>query len=381
MVSQTDLTLIHNTLSKAHSILIPIPELHGAKNIGAALALASLLKSQGKRVDVLCINHHLAYLDSLVDISSLTSILQDNVESIITINTQNCPINSLKYDKTDSELTIYLNSPLNSFSSELVSIQPGKQVYDLIITLDTMNWIQIGEYFKSSPHIFLHTSTLALSSFNHNHPYTNMTVSVSEYSSSAYIIGDYIKSFYSDIWTRDILNGLLLSMLLSSSHSIEEDKMIIELRELGAHYDQIQSAINQDISDNHRLLIGRILAHMEWISIDKEGDKKRYAYSKLFPHDFIKTNTRIEDIPFIISIIKTYLPLDIEGIHILVDKGQHMKQGYIDMTTSMSLIVLAELEGEMKEDIVSYTYPSDKDIHLAGKEINSRIQLVMKNSL
>lgn len=380
MISQPDLTLIHNTLSKANSILIPIPELHGVKNLGAALALASLLQSQGKRVEVLCQNSHLSYLDSLLDISSLTSILQDNVESIITINTQNCPINSLKYDKTDSELTIYLNSPLNSFHSELVTIQPGKQVYDLIITLDTMNWVQIGEYFKSSPHIFLHTSTLALSSFDLKHPYTNMAVSVSEYSSSAYIIGDYIKSFYPHIWTQDILNGLLVSMLLSSRNSIEEDKMIIELRELGAHYDQIQAAINKDISDNHRLLIGRVLAHMEWIDIDKEGDKKRYAYSKLFPHDFTKTNTGIEDIPFIISIMKTYLPLDIEGIHILVDKGQHIKQGYIDMTTSTALLLLAELEAEFKEDIISYTYPSDKDIHLAGKEINSRIQVLMENS-
>lgn len=381
MIGQTDLTLIHNTLSKANSILIPIPELHGVKNLGAALALASLLKSQGKRVDVLCMNHHLSYLDSFVDVSVLTSILQDNVESIITINTQNCPINSLKYDKTDSELTIYLNSPLNSFSSELVTVQAGKQVYDLIITLDTMNWVQIGSYFKSSPHIFLHTPTLALSSFIHNHPYTNMTITVPEYSSSAYIIGDYMKSFYSHIWTKDILNGLLLSILLSSRNSIEEDKMILELRELGAHYDEIQSAINQDISDNHRLLIGRVLSHMEWIDINVKGYKRRYAYSKLFPHDFTKTHTSIEDIPFIVSMVKKYLPLDIEGVHIILDKGHHIKQGYIDIQNSIALMLLSELEGEFKGDILSYTYPSDKDIYIAGKEINSRIQLLINNSI
>lgn len=381
MISQTDLTLIHNTLSKADSILIPIPELHGVKNLGAALTLASLLKSQGKRVDVLCMNHHLSYLDSLVDVSALTSILQDNVESIITINTQNCPINSLKYDKTDSELTIYLNSPLNSFSSDLVTVQPGKKVYDLIITLDTMNWVQIGSYFKNSPHIFLHTPTLALSSFVHNHPYTNMSVIIPEYSSSTYIIGDYITSFYSHMWTRDILNGLLLSMLLSSRNSLEEEKKIIELRELGAQYDEIQSAINQDISDNHRLLIGRILAHMEWVAISVKGYKRRYAYSKLFPHDFTKTHTSIEDIPFIMSMIRKYLPMDIEGVHIIVDKGQHIKQGYIDIKTSIALMLLVELEGEFKGDILSYTYPSDKDIYIAGKEINSRIQLLINNSI
>lgn len=368
----SDLTLMHETLQNAQSIVIPIPEIHGIHILGSALALASVLQAEGKQVSIISSYTHIQQVLTMIDTSMINSILQGSVESVISIDTTKYPIESLKYDRTDSELRIYLNSPSEKFQSELVTITPGKYPYDLVVTLDTQNWTQLGRYFTDYPHIFIDTPSLVISAFDIKHPYSEKTIYNSAYNSNAEIIIDYIKTYYPQAWNANICNALLFSLLLSP-RTLAVDKAIIEIRELGGDYNAINDALNSLITDSQRLLIGRILAHLEWIDITVEGEKQRYAYSKLFPHDFSKTHTKPHDIPLIYQTILSYLPADTLGLHILLDNGNSTKQGYLDFSKLDMSEFISDLDGEYDEGVLVYSYASDKDIHTAGKELNTRL--------
>jgi hypothetical protein len=373
-MTEQSLELIHNTLKQANSILIPIPETRGEAILGTALALSSLLRAEGKNVTILSSYINLQNSLNFLDLSSITSVIQGSVESVINIDITQYPIEAIKYDKTDTELRIYINSPSDKFNPEFVSIQPGKYPYDLIITLDTKNWTQLGSNFLNYPHIFLETPSLAISSIDIPHPYSERTIVENKYMSSGEIIFEYLKKYSRhSLNDKNIVNSLLLSLILSNNKNLNLEKTIIKLRELPNDYELIIQALESTISDNHILLIGRILAHLEFIEFEKDGKLTRYAYSKLFMHDFTKTHTTEQDIIKIYRELFRYLPKDIIGLHILVDNSKSSKQGYINIPNFDMSNLQSQLEGEYQEGILVYNYPSDQDIHTAGKELTQKI--------
>lgn len=373
-MTDKDLELIDFTLKNANSILIPIPEIHGEEILGSALAIAAFLKSEGKNVTILSSYVNLQNKLQLLDLSNITSIIQGSVESVISIDTTQYPIESIKYDADEKELRIYINSPSDKFKPDLVSVQPGKYPYDLIITLDTTSWTQLGNHFLNYPHIFLETPSIAISAADITHPYSERTVIKNNYLSSAEIIFEYLKAYSRhSLNDKNIINGLLLSLILSNNKNLSLEKTIIKLRELPNDYDIITRSLESIISDSHRLLIGRILAHLEFIKFKRFSQNMRYAYSKLFTHDFSKTNTTEQDIIIIYRELFKYLPKDIIGLHIVVDNAKSSKQGYLNMPNLDMSNLQTTLEGDYNEGVLEYNYPSDKDIHTAGQELNQKI--------
>jgi hypothetical protein len=379
-MTDKNLELIHNTLKDSNSILIPIPEIHGAEILGSALAIAAFLKSEGKNVTILSSYIHLQNSLPSLDLSAISSVIQSTVESVISIDTSQYPIESIKYDTTDSQLRIYLHSPSDKFNSDLVSIQPGQYPYDLILTLDTKNWTQLGSAFLQYPHIFLETPSIAVSAVDIPHPYSERTIVENKYLSSAEIVFEYLKVYSRHSLTdKNIINGLLLSLILSNTKNLSLEKTIIKLRELPNDYEVIIQSLESIITDNHRLLIGRILAHLEFINFERSGQNARYAYSKLFTHDFSKTNTTEQDIIIIYRELFKYLPKDIIGLHIVVDNAKSSKQGYLNMPNLDMSNLQTTLEGDYNEGVLVYNYASDKDIHTAGQELNNKILEVLQS--
>ena len=290
-MTEQNFELINHTLQQANSILIPIPEVDGAEILGSALALASLLKSEGKNVEILSSYVNLQKILTMLDLSCVTSVIKGSIESIISIDTTKYPIDSIKYDQTESQLRIYLSSPSHQFSPDMVMIHPTKYNYDLVVTLDTKNWTQLGYSFFSYPHIFLDTPSLSISAITIPHPYSEKTIIAENYNNSAEIVFEYIRKYSKhSLNEKPIVNALLLSLILSNSRALSSERTMLKLRELPNDYNSIIESLENIITDNHRLLIGRILAHLEFIEFEYKGQNNRYAYSKLFPHDFSKTN-------------------------------------------------------------------------------------------
>lgn len=373
-MTEQDFELIYNTLQKANSILIPIPEIAGEKVLGSALALASLLKSEGKNVEILSSYVNLQKILTMLDLSCVTSVIQGSIESIISIDTTQYPIDSIKYDQTESQLRIYLSSPSHQFSSDMVVIHPAKYNYDLVVTLDTKNWTQLGHSFLSYPHIFLDTPSLAISSITIPHPYSERTIIAENYNNSAEIIFEYIRKYSKhSLNEKPIVNALLSSLILSESRALSSERIMLKLRELPNDYKAIIQALDNIVTDNYRLLIGRILAHLEFIEFEYKGQKTRYACSKLFPHDFTKTNTTEQDIIIIYKELFKYLPKNILGLNIISESSKTNKKGYLNFPQLDITSLYTELEGEYIEGVLVYNYASDKDIHLASIEINNKI--------
>jgi hypothetical protein len=70
------------------------------------------------------------------------------------------------------------------------------------------------------------------------------------------------------------------------------------------------------------------------------------------------------------------------GLHILLDNGNSTKQGYLDFPKLDMAHFLSDLDGEYDEGVLVYSYASDKDIHTAGKELNTRLtDLLEKTTL
>jgi nanoRNase/pAp phosphatase (c-di-AMP/oligoRNAs hydrolase) len=374
MIKQ-DIECIQTILASAQSILIPIPELDSYKEIASAIALGVFLQSIDKKVTIVCTDAQLVEGMSFLDTSLITSVIDQSLESVLSIDISEYPVDSLKYTYNESKLHIYISSLQKKLKPEYIHLDKPQYQYDLVITLNMYDWAQLGGLFTEYPHIWLELPSLALATHPIAHPYSENTIIDTQVKNTAQMIMQYIEHTHKELLSLPIAKALMTSLIISQDTSIDTHKSIIHLQEWGVDYDELNQTIHNLLTPHQLQLLGYILVHLQWNEVVINGISKKYASSKLFLHNFEKTKTTENDISIIMRVLPRYISIDCIGIHLLLEKGQLSKDGYMvfpEYYQEMSKIS-SQLQGIYSQGMMIYSYPSENDIHTIAAEIHTII--------
>lgn len=365
-------------VSGAESILIPLPESRWRELLGSALALASVWTDQGKTVSVIVPKGStVSHLD-FISLDPVTDTIDGIAEAKISIDTTKCPISELKYTNTDQSLDIYLTPELHNLTADMVTITRGKYQYDLVCALEVMNWEDLGEVFTDHPRFFQETPTIALSTSGNPQIGKDQWVDW-QYASMTEMVYAYLKDTLSEPLSKDLATKLLLGLIQetdnfqTSATSPQSFLAASELMNYGADQEAIIRVLYKTKPLRILKLLGRFMSHLEFLPIEHAGSTYQIAYSKLYQHDFEKTETTKNDIPTVIRELQDHVPANTIGVHVMIETGTNTKHGIIDLDRNTASLV-QDLQAEIIGGRIHYSYPTELDVHQACEEINAKIQ-------
>ncbi len=378
---------ISKLVNSSSSILIPLPEEGGEDALGSAVALYHVCKAMEKDVHL----YAPASLDvsryDFLDTSMIQRELSGSREGVISIDTSQVPIEEMRYETSGETLNIYLTPEKGVLSSEHVTVQGGKYEFDLIITLNTPHLYSLGSLFYDNPDLFYETPIVAIDNSPAHDMYGQVNLVDIGSVSVAEIVFDLIKTEAQYAIGEPIATALLLS-LIRETHNFQSPTTAprtfldaSELMERGARREEIIRVLYKTKSLSMVKLVGRIMAH---ISFDRVIESSRagrdtLVYSKLFPHDFEKTQTTSQNLSAAFAELSEHLAMNTAAVHIIYDEGQeHRKNGLIIFRCGTPLERLhTVLDGEIRGGMFFYSYPSEQDIHTVCAEVNAHIYKIL----
>lgn len=365
---------VKETIYGAESVVIPLTDRDWYSHLGSALALSLVLREMGKDVSVVLPPQASVQEIDFLPTDMVNHYIEGLTDGVISIDTHQFPVKELKYEKDENTLRIFLTPELRNLTPEMVTIDNGGYQHDLVITLNTLQLSDLGETYEQNQDFFHNTKTIALSTLT-SHDYASIHWSQPQYSGTGELVYQFLKQLYSPYITDQICTGALFSMIVETDNfqkNIATSQTLIAASELLEHGAQRQSIVNslyQAKSLPILKLVGRIMAHLDIVYIGH----LTMAFSKLYSHDFEKTKTTSQDIPQALEELHHLLP-EASVLHIM-RAGENIKRGTIQFTTDELPSNLDEvLDGEWKNGVFVYSYPSEGDVHTACEEVNTQLR-------
>lgn len=157
---------IFEAWKRADSILIAFQHDPHHDGAASALALSSILKKMGKRVDVVCDGWLCpTEIQFLPDTILIKQKLEQIQKFVIEVDVSQTPIKELSYDVKEGKLRITLVPKTGNWQAGNVSSKPADYRFDLICTVGTPDLESLGKLFKIHPDFFYHTPII---NFDHN---------------------------------------------------------------------------------------------------------------------------------------------------------------------------------------------------------------------
>ncbi|MBI2637690.1 MAG: hypothetical protein HYW88_02205, partial [Candidatus Sungbacteria bacterium] len=149
-------------LKKSNAIALALSPEARADEIGSALALAAVLKRQGKRTGF--------FFSGAIEERWAPLLLEKNVapaekgapsasksqlrDFVIVIDTKKTPVDEIKYEKKGDELYIIVSPKTVPIPKESVKTMETEKPYDCIITIGISSPEQFGKEFEENPLLF-----------------------------------------------------------------------------------------------------------------------------------------------------------------------------------------------------------------------------------
>lgn len=148
-------------LRKSKRPLICFPKVWTPDAVASAVALFGMLKSMGKKPDMMCEGFspkpNLSFLDGIKDVRPKIAPLR---KFIISIDTTRNKIGELSYEAGDDALHIFLTPKSGHFDETHVRTKATDYHYDLVVTVDTPDLLSLGSVLEQAADFFHHTPIL-----------------------------------------------------------------------------------------------------------------------------------------------------------------------------------------------------------------------------
>jgi len=377
---------ISKLVNQSSSILIPLPQQGSDVAFGNALALYQVCKAMDKEVYV-----HAPYdfdpsVYDFLDTSMVQHELSGPREAIISIDTSQVPIDQMRYETDENTLNIYVTPRSGMLSPEYVRVTGGKYEFDLIFTVNTPHLSSLGTLFYENPDLFYETPIVTIDNSPAHDMYGQINLVDVGSVSVAEIVFDLLKTEAQYGIDEPVATALLCSLIQETnnfqSHTTGPRTFMdaSELMERGARREEIIRVLYKTKSVSLVKLVGRIMAHISFSRVitTPEAGRDTLVYSKLFSHDFDKTQTSSADLPAALAELSNHLAMNTAAVHIMYDPGETTKRGLIVFRCGTPLERLhTVLDGEIQGGIFFYSYATEGDIHTACSEVNSYIEEVL----
>jgi bifunctional oligoribonuclease and PAP phosphatase NrnA len=297
------------TIDNSKNILITFPKSCAGDAISSSLALYFFLKKLNKNVTITCDNFKsLEKFEFLPGIEKIKPEIKEDKEFIISLNTSNVKVGSLRYEKSDESLDIIIEPKEGVFNAKDVTFSEPSTKYDLIITISSPDLESLGKIFEDNADLFYNTPTINIDKSPSNEQYGQINLVKLASSSIAEIVYSLLTSKDENKVDGKIAE-LLLTGIIDDTNSFKSLSVtpytltaVSKLISLGADREKIVKNLYQVYSVDNLKLWGRVLARL------KEEKGGKLVWSLLTKEDFAKTKTGENDINGVIDELIIHMP-------------------------------------------------------------------------
>jgi nanoRNase/pAp phosphatase (c-di-AMP/oligoRNAs hydrolase) len=373
---------IVKVLKESPSFLVMVSANRAENLMGSALALAGVLEKLGKKVTIATkVSNGFLELP-FVDQTKIVSDIEGIGEAIVKIDITKYPVQELRYEKNEGNLEIFLRPSKSGLPKEAFSIQPSGSSYDTVISLGASKLKSLGDIFEKNSKVFFDAQIINIDNSADNTGFGAINQIDMRFTTVAEMVLEIIKGEWENLLDEKLSTYLLLG-IIKETDNFQSPKTkpacflnSASLMQKGAKRDEIIKYLYKNRSLARVRLLGRVMSHTAFIPIKNDSTDRRntIASTKLFGHDFQKTNTSLADLGSVLNDWEYNLPANVLIIHALVDVSTHKKLGIIKSVNGLDMTDLALMvNGKNCDGKVQYEYDTEKDIAEIEQEVNNKI--------
>jgi len=299
-------------LRNAKKILIAPSSPMDGDSVGSSLALMIALRKMGKEVTVVGYDPMPDYLKFLPYVSQIQSDLPESKDFVISLNTENAEVDHLKYEVEQGKINIIVTPKNGRFSGADVQFVTEKPDFDLLVTVDTGDLVQLGKLYELHKDLFQRIPVLNIDHHASNgkfgsHNYLEFGFAATTQMITP-IIQDFEKERGEELIDEDVATLLLVGIITDtgsfqhSNTSPEAFEVAADLLDRGARQQEIIKHIYKTKSLGTLKLWGRVLSKIEYDPVIK------LVYSSITLKDLEETGTSSDDSGGIIDELMTSAP-------------------------------------------------------------------------
>lgn len=314
-------------IKNAKNILIA-PSSPDGDSVGSALALMSVLQKIGKNVTVVATNDVPEYLKFLPLTHQINKELSTGKDFVISLNTEGAEIDHLKYEVENGKINIIVTPKNGEFHGHDISFSKGTGDFDLIITVDTGDLVQLGALYEDNKPMFKNIPVLNIDHHASNgkfgvHNFLDYSVAATTQMLTPLIL-ELEQEHGEELIDEDVATLLLVGIITDtgsfqhSNTTPEAFEVAADLLERGARQQEIIKHVYKTKSLATLKLWGRVLS-----KIQAEGP---LVYSTISLMDLADTNASSDDSDGIIDELMSNAP-NAEVVLLLKEKGKGFVTG------------------------------------------------------
>ena len=314
---------------RSKSILVTFRKEWSKDAVAAALALARVLSAKGKRVEVVAegfqVPKSLGFLPGIADVKPEFSQLQ---RFVISLDVSHTKIDELSYDMQGEKLRVMVAPKAGMFEAKDVTTSASEFKYDLIITLDTPDYVSLGALYTAHTDLFFAKPTLNIDHEAANEHYGNINLVDLAATSACEVVYNLLTEIGENFLDENVAT-LLLAGMIAKTKSFKTPnvtpktlKIASELVAAGARRDEIVQNLFRTRSLQTLKLWGRALARLKY---DAET---KCAWSLLVRQDFIHAGAKEEYLADVVDELIANAP-EAEIIALLYEQESPTQPGQV----------------------------------------------------
>ncbi len=324
-----DQTQALELIKKANSILIA-PSTPDGDSIGSALALMKVLSQLDKEVMVISTNEVPSYLQFLPFVEDITPELPVSNDFVISLSTQGGEVDHVKYEVKDDKINIIVTPKSGQFSPQDVTAGLAQLEFDLIITVDTGDLVQLGSFYENNRALFDRTPLLNIDHHSSNGQFGTYNLLDFKVSATTQMLTSILLQLEKDagrpLIDEDVATLLLVGIITDtgsfqhSNTTPEAFEVAADLLERGARQQEIIKHIFKTKSLATLKLWGRVLSKIQYDEVH------RFVYSTITAQDLAETGAHPDDTGGIIDELMSNAP-NAEVVMLLKEKEANYASG------------------------------------------------------
>lgn len=323
---------IINLIEKSQSILLLPSAPPDGDSLGSALSLYLVLKKLGKEATVICSEPIPDTFKFLPTIDAISKNFGGAEDFIVTLDCKDAEVDTIKYEVEQNKVNIIITPKKGQFSDKDVTLNHGPSKYDLIITVDTGDLVQLGAVYEQNPEIFYSIPVINIDHHASNAEFGKINMVDMTASSTTEVLLPLLEKMEQktgqQLLDSDIAT-LLLAGIVTDTGSFQHANttprafaVAASLLDLGARQQEIIKYVYRTKSLSMLKLWGHVLSKIKY------DEAHQIVWSTITQEDFQATNSKPDETAGIIDELLSNAP-GAQVVLLLKEKAQGLVSGSI----------------------------------------------------
>lgn len=317
-------------IKAAKNVLITPSSPADGDSIGSALALMTVLRKLGKTVTVATPDPIPDVLKFLPFLDQINFEIPQGRDFVISLNTENADVDHMKYEVDGNRINVIITPKNGQFTPHDVTFVKAGANFDLIITVDTGDIVQIGKIYENNKDLFDSTPVLNIDHHFSNGKFGNynfLDFTVASTTQMLTLVIQQLEKDYNESLIDEDVATLLLTGLVTDTGSFQHSnttpdafEVAADLLDRGARQQEIIKHIFKTKSLATLKLWGRVLSKIQYV------EDAKLVYSTITDKDLADTGAKSDDTGGIIDELMSNAP-GAEVVMLIKEKAPGLLSG------------------------------------------------------